>query len=144
MEKTRRGYRMKMKTRTKIIDVMTNPENDGLTQKEVATLVGIGVCTLRDYLTLHVWQEIKYKRLNVIKEQLCRVDDAVFIKAIRGDIAAAKLIYARWQELHHQQSNTDVLLTNLDTLNSEITKLNKEISRYESPHSTEKSPQKPT
>tara|TARA_Y100001960_G_C14766975_1_gene877554 strand:- start:1633 stop:2046 length:414 start_codon:yes stop_codon:yes gene_type:complete len=95
---TKSGTKMNMKTRSKVIEIMTTVENDGLSKKEIADLANISTSTLTNYLTTQTWQDIRKLRLAVVTETLARIDQAIFAKAINGDLAAAKLVYSRWDE----------------------------------------------
>lgn len=116
----------------RIISVMTDPAYDGLSQKEVAAKAGIHVQTLKRYLTDEVWEDIKKLRLNVVMETLEQVDRAVYAKAMRGDVSAAKLLYARWQEEQKREKDQKaVKKRTLVELNVEIERLKEEIDELE-------------
>lgn len=127
---------MKTETRLKILDAMTNPLNNGKTQKELAKQVGVAVRTFRNYLTNDMWNEINKLRLNIVKHQLDRVDQAVYEKAIQGDMSAARLLYGRWQSLkeHQKEQATKRDIETKEVLkeaDDEIKRLRAEISRIE-------------
>tara|TARA_R110000851_G_C12671904_1_gene522743 strand:+ start:42 stop:296 length:255 start_codon:yes stop_codon:yes gene_type:complete len=50
----------------KIIDAMSDAANEGLTQKEIAKVVGCSVSTIQRHLTSKVWAKINIRRLIVI------------------------------------------------------------------------------
>ena len=103
---TKRGTAMKTKTRLKILDVMTDPANDGKTQKEIAALVNVHQRTLRSYLTEELWADIQKLRLDILAKQLERVDQAVYAKAVQGDMTAARLIYGRWRDMSESEKES--------------------------------------
>ena len=131
MEKTRYGTKMDMCLKQKVIDVMTNPLHDGMQQKEIAQKVGVSTRTIRNYLTDEVWEEIRRRRLDVIRQQLSRIDEAIFIKAMQGDVPAAKLIYMRWNELQKMSPQEDDADQDLNSVNREIESLKQQIAYYE-------------
>lgn len=126
---------MKTATRLRILDIMTNPENNGKTQKEIAKLVGVTTRTLQNYLTDQLWQEIHKLRLDVVNRQISLVDKAVYAKAIQGDMTAARLIYGRWKEVTTtDQQETDQPEINEEELkeaDDEIRRLRAEIRELE-------------
>ncbi|MFT7434154.1 MAG: putative transcriptional regulator [Alphaproteobacteria bacterium] len=73
-----------------MVDILSNPEHEGKTQKEIAVLMNITAKTVQNYLTAHFWQEIHERRLAVISESLTLVDRAVFAKAIKGRYGCGK------------------------------------------------------
>lgn len=99
-------------TRGKIINIMTTVENDGLNQKQIAEKCSISVSTLNNYLTNETWQSIRKLRLAIVTETLAKIDQAIFAKALNGDLAAAKLVYSRWDD---QQDNIKELNNNDET-----------------------------
>jgi len=93
---TKSSTLMNINTRSKIINAMTLIDNDGLSKKQIAQKCDISVSTLNNYLTTETWQDIRKLRLSIVTETLSRIDQAIFAKAINGDLAAAKLVYSRW------------------------------------------------
>ena len=129
-DRTKTGAKMNPATRSRIIELLTNPEYDGVTQAEIATEAGISERTLRNYLTSDLWEEVRQLRLQVMYKSLALVDRAIFNKASHGDIHAAKLIYARWDSIK------DVLpaghdIHNLTELDSAIEGLEQRINDLE-------------
>ena len=104
-QKTRTGAQMKPETLEKIVSVMTTPGYDGLKQMDIAKKCRLSITTIRNYLTEDVWAEIRRRRLQIMGETLSMVDKAVLTKALGGDLAAAKLIYSRWDD---DKKNADV------------------------------------
>lgn len=120
----------------KIIDVMTHPANDGLTQKRIAQKVGISVRSLQYYLTPPVWEEIRKLRLDVMHRNLNSVHQMVFVKAVEGDVNAAKLIYQQWEKEENKRKNNEAvaLPRTLSEVNTELKKLQEEIAQLEKIH----------
>jgi len=126
---TKDGTKMNLEIRNRLIDILINPMNDGFTQQEVADMAKVSLKTVWRYLTPEVWESIRKLRLDVLSRSLAQVDRAIFAKAVQGDLAAAKLIYNRWDE-----SKEGVQLNNLETVgdvDEEIRKLRSEIKQYE-------------
>jgi len=126
---TKDGTKMNVEIRNRLIDILINPMNDGFTQQEVADMAKVSLKTVWRYLTPEVWETIRKLRLDVLSRSLAQVDRAIFAKAVQGDLAAAKLIYNRWDE-----SKEGVQLNNLETVgdvDEEIRKLRSEIKQYE-------------
>lgn len=131
---TKKGCLMNMSTRAKVIDIMTRPENDGLSKKDLAQMCKISLSTLNNYLTTETWQDIRKLRLAVVSETLAKVDQAIFAKAIDGDITAAKLVYSRWdaeqdkiKELAEENNNQTI-----EQIDDEIKAIKEQISKYTS------------
>lgn len=125
---------MNLTTRSNIIDIMTTVENDGLTKAQIAQKADISISTLNNYLTSQTWQDIRKLRLAIVSETLAKVDQAIFAKAINGDLAAAKLVYSRWDE---QQENIKDLENNDETksirqIEDEIKAIKHQIKQYSS------------
>jgi lambda repressor-like predicted transcriptional regulator len=123
---------MNLTTRSNIIDIMTTVENDGLTKAQIAQKADISISTLNNYLTTGTWQDIRKLRLAIVSETLSKVDQAIFAKAINGDLAAAKLVYSRWDE---QQENIKDLENNDETksirqIEDEIKSIKQQIKQY--------------
>lgn len=118
-------------TRGKIIGIMTTVENDGLNQKQIAEKCSISVSTLNNYLTNETWQSIRKLRLAIVTETLAKIDQAIFAKALNGDLAAAKLVYSRWDD---QQDNIKELNNNdktktIEQIDDEIKTVKKHIKQ---------------
>lgn len=64
--KTKNGYAMDMILRSKIIRVMTDLDNEGISKKEIADKCNISYDSLNNYLTKETWKEIRQKRLQVV------------------------------------------------------------------------------
>tara|TARA_R110000868_G_scaffold189695_2_gene433127 strand:- start:172339 stop:172761 length:423 start_codon:yes stop_codon:yes gene_type:complete len=130
--RTKTGAMMNTQIKNALIDVLSNPEHEGETQKEIAKLIGVTPKTVQNYLTIDVWQEIHQRRLKVINNSLELVDRAVFAKAIKGDMTAAKLLYTRWDEARQKNDMEKGLITenNEDDI-AEIERLQKDIQELE-------------
>lgn len=115
-----------------LIDLLTNPDNDGKTQAEIAQLAGICERTVRNYLTPEVWEEIRRIRLAVMARALAIVDRALFAKAANGDVSAAKLIYSRWDENKAVLEDLRPWADELRDIDQELTHLQQEIASLES------------
>lgn len=118
-------------TRGKIINIMTTVDNDGLNQKQIAEKCSISVSTLNNYLTNETWQSIRKLRLAIVTETLAKIDQAIFAKALNGDLAAAKLVYSRWDD---QQDNIKELNNNdktktIEQIDDEIKTVKKHIKQ---------------
>ncbi len=100
---TMAGARMHAALRAQVIEVMTDPQNDGLSQKELSEKVGVSTRTFYNYLTPEVWEEIRKRRMDIVCQALKEVDQAILDKAKQGDVSAAKLVYSRWQEQQERQ-----------------------------------------
>lgn len=129
--KTKSGGNMKPAIKNKIVEVMTNPANDGVAQAGIAEKVGVSVRTLRNYLTDELWDKIRTLRLDVMSNALADVDRAVFAKAIKGDISAAKIIYSRWEQLQAEDESTVHDPETLEDIEQEIATIKKEILMLE-------------
>lgn len=123
---------MNLTTRAKIIEIMTSVENDGLTKKQIAEKCNISVSTLNNYLTQQTWSDIRKLRLAIVTQTLAKVDQAIFAKAINGDISAAKLVYSRWdaqQEDIKELTDNDQTKT-LEQIEDEIKQIKEQIKKY--------------
>lgn len=121
----------------KIIEVMTNPAHDGLTQKHIAEKVGISIRSLQYYLTPTVWEEIRKLRLDVMHRNLDSIHQMVFVKALEGDVNAAKLIYQQWEKEEDKrktETQNMELPRTLSEVNAELKQLQKEIAQLEKLH----------
>jgi hypothetical protein len=127
--RTKAGARMNSVLKLKIIELLTDPENDGLSQAEIAQKAGVSERTVRNYLTPEVWEDIRQRRIEVMAKSLSMVDRAIFAKAISGDISASKLIYARWDVFQKLNADTDEI--NPAEIDLEIKRLTKEIQQLE-------------
>jgi transcriptional regulator with XRE-family HTH domain len=127
--RTKAGARMNSVLKLKIIELLTDPENDGLSQAEIAQKAGVSERTVRNYLIPEVWEDIRQRRIEVMAKSLSMVDRAIFAKAISGDISAAKLIYARWDVFQKLNADTDEI--NPAEIDLEIQRLTKEIQQLE-------------
>jgi predicted transcriptional regulator len=129
MHKTRSGGRMDMRLRERIVETMSNPLFDGATQKEIAAELGISIRTLQNYLTEHLWAEVKERRLHIVNNVVGLLDKALLKKALKGDVAAAKVLYDRWDKLKKRQKADPPL--SLNELNAQIAELRAEIAALE-------------
>tara|TARA_Y100001960_G_C14713701_1_gene848428 strand:+ start:234 stop:650 length:417 start_codon:yes stop_codon:yes gene_type:complete len=130
---TKSNTMMNLKTRAKIIKVMTSIENDGLSKKQIAEKCNIAISTLNNYLTSDTWTDIRKLRLAIVTETLAKIDQAIFAKAINGDLAAAKLVYSRWdteqdkvQELETSNDKTKTI----EQIEDEITQIKQQIKQH--------------
>jgi DNA-binding CsgD family transcriptional regulator len=130
---TKSNTMMNLKTRAKIIKVMTSIENDGLSKKQIAEKCNIAISTLNNYLTSDTWADIRKLRLAIVTETLAKIDQAIFAKAINGDLAAAKLVYSRWdteqdkvQELETSNDKTKTI----EQIEDEITQIKQQIKQH--------------
>lgn len=129
---TKAGNMMTMSLRAKIIDVMTDIKNDGLSKKQIAEKCNISLSTLNNYLTIETWQDIRKLRLSIVSEALSKVDQAIFAKAINGDITAAKLVYSRWdaeQDKIKELEENDNAKT-IEQIDNEIESIKDQIKKY--------------
>lgn len=129
MHKTRSGGRMDMRLRERIIETMSSPLFDGARQKEIAQELNISTRTLQNYLTEPLWEEIRERRLHVIHHAVGMLDKALLKKALQGDVAAAKVLYGRWDKLEKNKKATPP--PSLRELNAQIVKLRTEIAAME-------------
>lgn len=130
---TKSNTMMNLKTRAKIIKVMTSIENDGLSKKQIAEKCNIAISTLNNYLTSDTWTDIRKLRLAIVTETLAKIDQAIFAKAINGDLAAAKLVYSRWdteqdkvQELETSNDKTKTI----EQIEDEIRQIKQQIKQH--------------
>ncbi|MDD9911558.1 MAG: hypothetical protein OXR68_01425 [Alphaproteobacteria bacterium] len=114
-----------------IIRVMTNPEFDGATQKQLAKAVGITPQTLKKYLTPEVWAEVKQRRLHIVHAAVGDVDRAVLAKALQGNLTAARLIYKRWDKLQEELKTDKKMPTTLEEIDGELEQLRTEVALLE-------------
>ena len=118
---------------------MSNPKHDGATQQQIAKLVGVSDRTIRNYLTEAIWTRIKQRRIEVVQLELEAVDRAVYQKAVAGNIQAARLIYARWEQLKQEEgrqtstesSSCDIQSLSLDELEDKLATVQAEILTLE-------------
>lgn len=127
---TKTGSKMNRKIKQELITILTNPEYDGLSQKEIAEKVGVCRETVYRYLTAEFWAEVRRLRLEVISKSLAMVDRALFEKAAKGDVQAAKLIYSRW-DTEVEQIEKFLSYEQLERLNEEIADVQKQITEIE-------------
>lgn len=130
---TKSGTVMNIQTRSKIINTMTLIENDGLTKKEIAEVCKISLTTLNNYLTAETWADIRKLRLAVVTETLAKIDQAIFAKAINGDLAAAKLVYSRWddsQDKVKQLDDNNDKTKSIEQIEDEIKAIKQQIKQY--------------
>ena len=129
---TKAGAKMNENIRQRVVEVMTKPENDGLSQIELAQKADVTARTLRNYLTPELWEEVRKLRLTVVKDALAVVDQAMYAKAIKGDTTAARLLYTRWEEMKNSAEELETELPQtLAELNQELAELQKQIHDLE-------------
>ena len=96
---TKKGTVAQGQILSKIYAVMVRPETDEMHYTVLAREMGIGRKTLSDYLTEEVWDEIRRRRSAKIEDtDILALDKAIYARALGGDLAAARLIYARWDK----------------------------------------------
>lgn len=127
---TKQGRLMNLSIKDKLVTIMSNPENDGCTQREIAKKAKVCTRTVQNYLIPEVWEEIHQRRLDVIKKSLALVDKAVYEKAVGGDMTAARLLYGRWEDVKRHQALVDLEEENSAEL-EEIERLEKQIKELE-------------
>lgn len=129
---TKSGGIMNMSTRSKIIEVMTDIKHDGENKKKIAELCNISLSTLNNYLTTQTWQDIRKLRLAIVSETLSKVDQAIFAKAINGDITAAKLVYSRWdaEQDKIKELEQDDNEKTIEQIDNEIETIKEQIKKY--------------
>lgn len=80
-------------------EIMADPERMGLSVKEIAEKLNIGVATIYNRLRdPEIAKLIKEKRAARIKIELPDIDRALIIKAKGGDVRAIELLYQRWDD----------------------------------------------
>lgn len=127
---TKTGAKMNADLKEKIIQTLCIPEHEGKTQKDIAGIVGISGRTVQNYLTENVWDEIHKRRLEVINQSLKLVDQAVYQKALKGDMTAARILYSRWNQLKLEETcKQDQTFGEQDE--DEIKRLEKQIRELE-------------
>jgi transposase-like protein len=128
--KTKTGAKMNIELKEKIVQALCTPEHEGKTQIELARMMGISPRTIQNYLIKDVWDEIHKRRLDVINQSLKLVDQAVYQKALKGDMTAARILYSRWDQLKVQESDQQAhTLTKQDAV--EIKRLEAQIQELE-------------
>lgn len=128
--KTKTGAKMNQDLKQRIITALCKPEHEGKTQKQLAGIVGVHPRTMQNYLTADVWAEVHQRRLDVINQSLQLVDQAVYMKAIKGDMAAARILYSRWDQLKNTEELKQTLQNNAED-EDEIKRLEKQIQELE-------------
>jgi hypothetical protein len=97
---------MKMNTKErhelKLTEFLSSPDNEWLNREDLASKVcGITKQTLYNHFTPKELQEIEAKALEIRRTkysaQLGRVDQSLLKEAAKGDTAAAKLAYQRFE-----------------------------------------------
>lgn len=130
---TKSGTVMNLQTRSKIINTMTCIENDGLTKKDISQKCKISLTTLNNYLTTETWADIRKLRLAIVTETLAKIDQAIFAKAINGDLAAAKLVYSRWddsQDKIKQLDENNNQTKSIEQIEDEIKAIKQQIKQH--------------
>lgn len=96
---THEGRVMTPQILERILTVMQCPDTRHMSQKALALEIGIDRKTLRAYLTAQVREEIQALRKKAVEApDMVSLDRAIYGRALRGDMAAAKLMYARWDK----------------------------------------------
>lgn len=70
--------------------------DDIRTQIQIAEELGVTTVTIQRWNKKIDWEAIKAERRKKYHAKMIQVDQAMFKTAIKGDVAAAKLIYERW------------------------------------------------
>jgi hypothetical protein len=79
------------------IEFRVDPDTDHLTQSQQAEALGVSRSTVSNLQrTPGVWNAIRKARYEFRQEALLVVDEATFREAAKGNVAAARLAYERW------------------------------------------------
>ncbi len=84
-------------TRVKVVEVLADPGNLGLTKAALAEKAGLKERQFYKYLTPDVWREVReeFHRRYMAREMI-GVDRSMLSEAQEGDVPAAKLMYQRF------------------------------------------------
>lgn len=78
------------------VQYLLDVEGEKRTQAEVAAQFGVHLRTLYTWKKKVDWEWIKEKRRARYAPKILEVDDAMFRAAVKGDVAAAKVLYERF------------------------------------------------
>ena len=99
----------KDKHREKLIEFLSNPENDFCPRCHLAEKIGIARQTMYKHFSAEELQDIEHEALELRRKRysrhLAEVDQALLERAKTGDPSAVKLCYQRfenWSEKHIQ------------------------------------------
>lgn len=118
---TKSGFRMREWVRKRVVEVLADGRFEGVRQEDLAKRLGMGARTFRDYLTPEVWAEVEARRVRAESPTLADVDRAMLVKASEGNVAAARLVYARLAGMEPQEA-----LPSLEELEEAVRKLRQE------------------
>jgi|GEM_PF-2403548 len=125
--RTATGKKMKSITLDRILTVMARPDTSEWTMQALAQEIGISRNTLRIYLTPEVWSEINKQRLRqLVDSDILALDKALYTRALEGDLAAAKLIYTRWDSAQAAEKIAAQVVDNID--DKDIEQLDKALA----------------
>jgi len=78
------------------VELLCDPNEVERTNEQVAELIGISTTTIYRWKKRVDWEYIKAERRKRFAARITQVDDAMFKKAIKGDVSAADLLYQRF------------------------------------------------
>ena len=114
----------------RLVTLLSTPEHEGKTQKEISLLLNVSTRTVQNYLTKEVWEEVQKRRLEVINNSIRLVDQAVYAKALKGDMTAARILYNRWDQVKNMEELKNSH-KNYEEDEFEIKRLEKQIRELE-------------
>jgi hypothetical protein len=76
--------------------MLENGDNETMTPNEIAAQLGVGVRTIYRWNKKVDWDRIKEIRRKKYAEKTVNVDNAMYKAAFKGDVAAGKLWYERF------------------------------------------------
>lgn len=127
---TKTGARMNADLKERLVTLLSTPEHEGKTQKEISLLLNVSTRTVQNYLTKEVWEEVQKRRLEVINNSIRLVDQAVYAKALKGDMTAARILYNRWDQVKNMEELKNSH-KNYEEDEFEIKRLEKQIRELE-------------
>lgn len=131
---TKVGSRMNPVTKQRLLEVYMSPIHDGLNHKQIAELAGVSEKTVYRYSTPELLQEARQERLKMLAKSLVLVDRALFEKASKGDVQAAKIIYSRFDTLDKVEHDKSLSMAELD---NQINQIEEQIKKLENGELTE-------
>ena len=138
---TKTGARMNTDLKERLIVLLSTPEHEGKTQKQIAHLLNVSTRTVQNYLTKEIWKEVHKRRLEVINHSIRLVDQAVYAKALKGDMTAARILYNRWDQVKNMEEVKNAHKT-YEEDEMEIKRLEKQIQELENEQNKNSSKQK--
>lgn len=78
------------------VDAMITGDFDSKTQGEIATALGVDTRTIYEWKKKADWPAIKDARRKLYSHQVLKIDSAMLKAAEAGDVAAAKVMYERF------------------------------------------------